>query len=233
MATLQPLTLYAIRAGANPWKVAYILEELGLPYKMEQVEYPDLKKEPFLSLNPNGRVPVLQDPNNQNMVLWESGAIIDYLIDVYDKEFKLHHPSGPEKYATWAWEHFQMSGQGPYFGQKAWFERYHAEKLPSAIERYRKEIKRVLGVVDSHLAKQGTDYLTGNKVTYADIMFIPYFKGLVVLAPEVSTSEFKTYEAWLERLMSRPAVAKVWANQSETLATAAAQPPSQEVIDSQ
>jgi glutathione S-transferase len=127
-----------------------------------------------------------------------------------------------------------MSGQGPYFGQKAWFERYHAEKLPSAIERYRKEIKRVLGVVDSHLAKQGTDYLTGNKVTYADIMFIPYFKGLVVLAPEVSTSEFKNYEAWLERLMSRPAVAKVWANQSETLATAAAaQPPSQEAIDSQ
>jgi glutathione S-transferase len=75
MATLQPLTLYAIRAGANPWKVAYILGELGLPYKMEQVEYPDLKKEPFLSLNPNGRVPVLQDPNNQNMVLWEVNAI--------------------------------------------------------------------------------------------------------------------------------------------------------------
>ncbi len=51
----------------------------------------------------------------------QSGAIIDYLIDTYDKEGKLHYTQSPQKYTQRCWEHFQMSGQGPYFGQLAWF----------------------------------------------------------------------------------------------------------------
>ena len=51
----------------------------------------------------------------------QSGAIIEYLLDVYDKENKLRYTSFPEKYTQNSWKHFQMSGQGPYFGQKAWF----------------------------------------------------------------------------------------------------------------
>ena len=84
---------------------------------------------------------------------------------------------------------------------------FHPEKLPSAIERYRNEIKRVIGVVDSHLTKQGTDYLVGDRVTYPDLMFIMYFTNmLAVMAPEVDTCEWKKYTAWLERLCARPAV---------------------------
>lgn len=102
-----------------------------------------------------------------------------------------------------------MSGQGPYFGQKGWFEMFHQEKLPSAIERYRNEIKRVIGVIDAHLTKQGTEYLVGDRVTYADLMFILYFTNmLAVMAPEVDTSEWKQYTAWLGRLCARPAVAE-------------------------
>lgn len=84
------------------------------------MEFPDLKKEPFLTLNPNGRTPAMEDPNT-GVTLWESGAIVDYLLDTYDKSNKLHSTKAPEKYQQWQWEHFQMSGQGPYFGQKAWF----------------------------------------------------------------------------------------------------------------
>ncbi len=108
MSDLLPLVLHAFGATANPWKVALILEELGLPYQIENVQMEDTKKQPFLSLNPNGKVPVLKDPN-RNIVLWEasfvrlkshirliashsqselighpsiqSGAIIDYLVD--------------------------------------------------------------------------------------------------------------------------------------------------------
>jgi glutathione S-transferase len=54
-----------------------------------------------------------------------------------------------------------MSGQGPYFGQGAWFTKFHPEKLPSAQERYLNEIKRVVGVLDKHL--QGREYLVGDK----------------------------------------------------------------------
>jgi glutathione S-transferase len=123
----------------------------------------------------------------------------------------LHYTSGPEKFAEYQWLHFQMSGQGPYFGQKAWFSNYHHEKLPSAEERYAKEISRVLGVIDAHLTKQGTDYLTGNKVSYADLAWVTWNSLVGWLVPELDVKkEFPRYTAWNEKLISRPAVAKVF-----------------------
>ncbi len=80
-----------------------------------------IKQKPYTDVNPNGRVPSIKDPNT-GITLWESGAIIDYLIDTYDKEGKLSYTEFPQKYEQRCWEHFQMSGQGPYFGQLAWFK---------------------------------------------------------------------------------------------------------------
>ncbi|KAF4465055.1 glutathione-s-transferase theta gst [Fusarium albosuccineum] len=211
MSGLKPIVVYKSGPSPNPWKVILVLEELGIPYEIIEIGFFDVKKEPLISLNPNGRVPAIQDPN-KDIVLWESGAIVDYLIDVYDKNAVLHYTTSPQKYQTRCWEHFQMSGQGPPFGQKRWFEVMHPERIPSAVERFSDEIKRVTGVIDSHLEKQGTDYLVGNQVTYADLMFIPYAVGLkTVTAPEIDTSVWKHYTAWLERLSKRPAVAKVLA----------------------
>lgn len=59
----KPIVLYSHASGPNPWKVAILLEELGLPYETRFQEFPDLKKEPYISLNPNGRVPAIEDPN--------------------------------------------------------------------------------------------------------------------------------------------------------------------------
>lgn len=71
-----------------------------------------------------------------------------------------------------------MSGQGPYYGQAAWFTKFHPEQLPSAQERYYKEIKRVTSVLEGHLQKQdkGQDgpWLVGNKFSYADLAFVPW-----------------------------------------------------------
>lgn len=75
MPNLQPFVLYAsapFAASANPWKVAFILEELELPYRFEKIHDADKKQQPFLSLNPNGKVPVLTDPNNNNITIWEA-----------------------------------------------------------------------------------------------------------------------------------------------------------------
>ncbi|UKZ72454.1 hypothetical protein TrVFT333_000083 [Trichoderma virens FT-333] len=196
MPDLQPLVLYAFApfaASANPWKVAFILEELGLPYQFEKIQAADTKQHAFLSMNPNGK----------------SGAIIDYLIDAYDDHNILHYNSSPEKHLTRCWEHFQMSGQGPYFGQMVWYTTFHHEILPSVIERYGSEIKRFLGVIDAHLDSQETDYLVGDRVTYADIMFLPYCKGLAtVIYPDLDTSQWKNYTAWVDRISSRPAIAR-------------------------
>ena len=99
----------------------------------------------------------------------ESNAIIQYLVDKYDKDLTIS-VDGDEKYKQLQWLYFQASGQGPYFGQVAWFSMYHPEKIPSAVERYRNEIKRVYTVLESVLSKQ--EWLVGGKLTVADLSFV-------------------------------------------------------------
>ncbi len=94
-------------------------------------------------------------------------------MDKYDTDNKISIKSDPERYQQIQWLAFQISGQGPYFGQAAWFGNFHHEKLPSAVERYQKEIERVTAVLDGQLAK-GDGWLVGGKCTYADLAFIPW-----------------------------------------------------------
>lgn len=68
---------------------------------------PDIRnKEPLVSITPNGRMPAFEDPNT-GVKLWETGAIIEYLLDVYDKDHRLSYTTSPEKYEQNAWKHFQ------------------------------------------------------------------------------------------------------------------------------
>lgn len=102
----------------------------------------------------------------------ESCAILAYLVDKYDPEHKISASTEADKAKQLQWLFFQASGQGPYFGQYSWFTRYHPEKVPSAVERYRKEMERVLGVLDGVLAKQ--EWLVAGKPTVADLAFLQY-----------------------------------------------------------
>lgn len=217
----KPITLYSHASGPNPWKVAILLEELGLPYETVYLQFSDLKKEPFESKNPNGRVPAIEDPNT-SVTMFESGAILEYLIDTYDKEHKLSYTTSPEKWLTLSWLHFQMSGQGPYYGQKAWFSFYHPEKnLTSVLERYSNEIKRVVGVIDRHLKKQGTEYLVGDKCTFADLAFVMWHQTMPMLVDGWDyQTEVPAFHAWNERLQSRPAVKKIFEEKAKAMAAA-------------
>ncbi|PSS08900.1 hypothetical protein PHLCEN_2v3390 [Hermanssonia centrifuga] len=155
-------TLYSHVTGPNGWKVAVVLEELGLTYETIYLDFKngEHKAPEFTKYNPNGRIPALIDHRNNDYVLWESGAIIIYLIENYDPEHKVSLASAGDKLQIIQWLFFQASGQG--------FN--HSEKLPSAIERYQKEIIRVLGVLEGVLSK--TEWLVGNKCTVADLSFI-------------------------------------------------------------
>lgn len=86
------------------------------------MKFPDMKTESYLKLNPHGRVPVLEDPNT-GIVVWESGAIAEYVVDTYDYETKLTYTTAPEKWALKTWEHFQVSVHDLYCGQQAYFTR--------------------------------------------------------------------------------------------------------------
>lgn len=203
MSSLKPIKLYGHGPGPNPWKVVMVLEELNIPYENTPVAFVDMKKEPFESVNPNGRVPAIEDPNT-GITLWESGAILEYLVETYDKEHTISFEAGSKDYfLAKQWLHFQMSGQGPYFGQAVWFTRYHPEKIESAKERYVKEIRRVSGVLDGFLADK--EYLVGDKFSYADLAFIPWY-GVVGMFDIDLAKEFPNVEAWLNRQKARPSV---------------------------
>lgn len=113
----------------------------------------------------------IKDPNT-GLTLWESGAIVLYLVEQYDKQKKLTLESVQDRALLTQWLMFQMSGQEPYFGQCGWFNVLHSEKVPSAIERYDFKLRRILEVLDQALA--GKQWLVGDKYTFADIFFAPW-----------------------------------------------------------
>ncbi|PCD38823.1 hypothetical protein FGRA07_00094 [Fusarium graminearum] len=135
MSQLKPITVYVHSAGPNPFKVTILLEELAVPYTTIVVEDP--KEDWFVAINPNGRVPTIKDPNS-DIILWESGAIMEYLVETYD-----------------------VSGQGPYYGQAMWFHKC-PQDIPLAKERYVGEIARVISVLDKILG--GKQYLVDGRL---------------------------------------------------------------------
>ncbi|KAI1608789.1 glutathione S-transferase [Exophiala viscosa] len=207
---LKPIKLYGAH-GANPPKVAIILEELGLPFEIIHIPLSDVKSPDYVALNPNGRLPTIQDPN-LDITIWESGAIVEYLIERYDTEHKLSFAPGTvDSYHARQWLFFQVSGQGPYFGQASWFKKFHHEKLPSAIDRYLREVERVNGVLESWLAKQKDKdpngdgpWLVGGKMTFADLSFVPYHRAMGMALPDdYSVEKFPLVKEWCGKMLAR------------------------------
>ncbi|KAI0659471.1 glutathione S-transferase C-terminal-like protein [Cubamyces menziesii] len=210
-------TLYTHKGGPNGWKTAIVLEELGLEYESIYLDFQkgEQKAPEYTKFNPNGRIPTLIDHSNNDFVVWESNAILTYLVDKYDPEGKISVKGFEEKIHQLQWLFFQSSGQGPYFGQVSWFQFFHAEKIPSAIERYQKEILRVFGVLESVLSKQ--EWLVGGKLTIADLSFIPWnvlaVNVLLKDAPGYNGFEqdFPALHKWHNALLARESVKKVYA----------------------
>lgn len=212
---LKPLTVWG-KGGPNPPKVAILLEELGVPYEALPIPLSDVKKPEYVAINPNGRLPSIRDPNNGDITIWESGAILEYLIERYDTEHRFSFPPGsPESYHAKQFLFFQVSGQGPYYGQATWFKKFHQEQVPSAVARYVAEINRVTGVLEKVLAEQAEKYpggdgpwLVGGKYSFADIAFISWQRVILKVheKDEYDPDQYPHVKAWLEKVQQRPAV---------------------------
>ncbi|CAI6331427.1 unnamed protein product [Periconia digitata] len=222
---MQPIKVHVIPAGPNPWKPVLILEELGVPYELNSFSFEAVKQKPFIDINPNGRAPAIEDPNT-GLTLWETGAIILYIIEQYDTKKILSYDSLKEKHLSQQWLAFQISGQGPYFGQAGWFNALHPEKLPSAIERYNNELKRILGVLDGAL--DGQQWLVpGDKMTYADLAFTVWndrIDALIFCAPDKKFEGFPNVQVWHERMTSRPAWKKIMDTRAQLMDEQGLQP---------
>src|SRR5713101_492223 len=204
------LQLYSLPTP-NGVKVSIMLEEIGLPYEVHLVDFnkDDQKTPEFLSLNPNGKIPAILDPDGPDgkpLGLFESVAILQYLAE---KTGKLLPIDAARRYETIEWVFFQMGGVGPMFGQVGYFHKFAgreiADKRP--LERYVTESKRLLGVLETRLA--GRDWIMGKDYTIADISLLGWVRNLVGFygaGDLVGYGELKRVPAWLERGLARPAV---------------------------
>ncbi|EIW59525.1 glutathione S-transferase C-terminal-like protein [Trametes versicolor FP-101664 SS1] len=218
MSQQHHFTLYTHKTAPNGWKVAIVLEELGLDYHSIYIDFTkDEHRAPeHTQFNPNGRIPTLVDHKNNDFAVWESNAIITYLVDKYDTDGKISATSFEEKTQQLQWLFFQASGQGPYFGQAVWFIRSHPEKVQSAVERYQKEILRVLGVLESVLSKQ--EWLVGGRFTVTDLSFVVWNKLVLdgtatqgYYSAAQFEKDFPAVYKWHQLMMDRPTVKKIYA----------------------
>jgi GSH-dependent disulfide-bond oxidoreductase len=204
------LQLYSLPTP-NGVKVSIMLEEIGLPYEVHLVDFnkDDQKTPEFLTLNPNGKIPAIIDPNGPGgkpLPLFESGAILQYLAE---KTGKLVPHDEARRWQTIQWVHFQMGGIGPMFGQVGFFHKFagkdYEDKRP--LQRYVDESKRLLGVMELHLA--GRQWFMDDEYTIADISMLGWVRNLVGFygAREIVEFDALTHvPAWLGRALVRPAV---------------------------
>ena len=179
-----------------------MLEELKLPYNVIAVDLgkKEQKKAKYLKLNPNGRIPTIVDRENENFVVFESGAILIYLAEKTGQLL----PEQPEKRSVvLQWLMFQMGGIGPMQGQAHVFYRYAPEKIEYAINRYQKETFRLYQVLDDQLKEN--EYLADD-FSIADIATWPWVRRHRWAGVEIE--KLFNLRRWMENLENRPAFQK-------------------------
>lgn len=189
----------------NGRKVSIMLEECGLPYRVQPVDITHNEQfaPEFLAVSPNNKIPAITDPDGPGgapLNLFESGAILQYLAE---KTGRFLPAAGAARYQVLQWLMFQMSGVGPMAGQAHHFLRFAPEPVPYAIKRYTAEVARLYGVLERHL--QQTEYLAGD-YSIADIATYPWiarhdWHGIDLAA-------YPAVARWFAQVGARPAVQK-------------------------
>lgn len=184
----------------NGYKISITLEELGLPYALHPIDLSSgAQKEPwFTAINPNGRIPAIVDRDNGDFAAFESGAIMLYLAE---QAGRLIPADRNGRSLVVQWLMFQMGGLGPMMGQANVFTRYFPEHLPSAIDRYRRESRRLLEVLDGRLADN--EFLAGD-YSIADIANFCWAR--IHEWPGVSIDGLDHLKRWIDAISARPAV---------------------------
>jgi glutathione S-transferase len=193
------ITLYT-SATPNGWKASITLEELALDYRVHHIHMDrQEQKEPwYLKLNPNGRIPTIVDHDNDDFAVFESGALMIYLAE---KTGRLMPADVKGRSTVIQWLMFQMGGIGPMMGQANVFYRYAPEKIPYAIDRYQREVRRLFEVLDTRLADH--EYLAGD-YSIADIAHFSWVWGYEWSG--VSIDGLDHLARWLEQIGQREAV---------------------------
>jgi GST-like protein len=189
------ITLYTA-ATPNGYKVSVALEELELPYQVRPIDLlaGEQKQDWFLRISPNGRIPAIED---EGLAIFESGAI---LVHLAERTGRLLPTDRHGRSRVFQWLMFQMGGIGPMMGQANVFFRYWPEKIPAVIDRYQGEVRRLLGVLDRHLADN--EWLAGD-YSIADIANWCWTR--TARWSGVDPEPFQNLARWHRAIAARPA----------------------------
>ncbi len=185
----------------NGWKASVTLEELGLPYEVHAINLTakDQKRDWFLKINPNGRIPAIVDRDGEDFAVFESGAIMIYLAE---KAGRLLPGDKKGRSLSLQWLMFQMGGVGPMMGQANVFSRYWPEVYQPAIDRYQNESRRLFEVLDGRLRE--SEWLAGPEYTIADIANWCWVRTYAWSG--VSIDGLDALKRWLDTIRARPPV---------------------------
>lgn len=195
-------------ATPNGRKIAIMLEELGIPYQVQTVNLGKNEQfsPEFQAISPNNKIPAIVDDQAEGgpLTVFESGAILTYLAE---KSGQFLAASGHERYKALEWLHWQIGGLGPMFGQLSYFAIRAEQKSPDAIERFKVESERLLGVLERRLS--ATPYLAGEHYSIADIAAYPWTLSATNYMKDVLGEYLSSTPAihdWLKRISARPGV---------------------------
>ena len=184
----------------NGFKISIALEELELEYKAHNVDFSveEQKTPDFLAINPNGKIPVIIDRDNDDFIVIESGAILLYIAE---KTGKLLPNNFKERSETIQWLMWQMGGLGPMFGQLLVFAVPFENRLPEATQRYQQETLRLLKVLDRRL--ENREFIVGDQHTIADVACFPWVR--MTQRAQIPLDEYPNLDRWFQSLTKRPA----------------------------
>ena len=198
------IDLYAWQTS-NCQRVAILLEECGLPYRVRKVDlFKGEQQSPeFLALNPAGVVPVIVDsdgPGGKPLTLSQSGAIDVYLAE---KSGRFLPRDGAARVQTMQWLMFTLSDCAAASMSLFILSVLAQEKSPPNIALFEQRVLRMLRVADGRLA--GRDYLA-DELTIADFALYPIHAARKALIE--ANGGLPNLDRWAGALGARPGVVR-------------------------
>jgi glutathione S-transferase len=186
-------------------RIYWLLEELGVPYELETLAFtPEtLKAAPYLKVHPLGKLPAIQDGD---LIMFESGAILEYILEKYGKGRLAPAPGSPARGAFLQWVHFAEATAMPPLSDIAQHTLFkpEAERVAAVVADGQARVAAVVAALEQTLT--GKEYLLGSEFSAADIMM--GYSLLLVKWFGLLTPEYRNATAYLTRLEQRPALQK-------------------------
>ncbi|MFB9270048.1 glutathione S-transferase family protein [Bradyrhizobium erythrophlei] len=190
---------FYFNGSPNPTKVALFLEESGLPFEAVAIDTRkgDQFKPEFLKINPNGKVPAIDD---NGTIVFDSNAILLYLAEKTGKFL----PSNRAELLSWLM--FVATGLGPYSGQAVHFKHFSPKDQDYAHNRYQFEAHRHYQILEDHLAKQR--YMVGDAYSIVDMALWGWARMVPFVIGEESYAKYPNVKRLVDEISARPAAAR-------------------------